>query len=68
MQYISSQQAADKWGISKRRVQIYCEQGRIEGVFKLGKSWAIPNIADKPKDARIKDRKNNDSKKNNDKV
>jgi hypothetical protein len=53
MCYISSQEAAEKWGISKRRVQVLCDQNRIEGAFKIGKrAWAIPNDAKKPLDLR----------------
>lgn len=54
MNYISIVEAAEIWGISRRRVQILCLQGRIPGVEKLGKSWAIPRYAKKPKDARVK--------------
>ena len=25
---------AEEWGISERRVQIYCDEGKIEGTFK----------------------------------
>lgn len=52
MKYMTASQAADKWNISQRRVQILCAQNRIEGVFKLGDNWAIPYDAKKPKDNR----------------
>ena len=52
MEYITAKQAAQKWGISERRVQVLCEQGRIEGVQRLGKAWAIPKQSLKPVDAR----------------
>ena len=39
---------AEEWGISKRRVQIYCEEDRIEGAFKYGQYWLIPKEAQKP--------------------
>lgn len=52
--YITASQAADKWNISQRRVQVLCAQGRIPGVFKLGDNWAIPSSAIKPDDDRIK--------------
>ena len=39
---------AEEWGISKRRVQIYCDEGRIEGAFKYGQYWLIPKDAQKP--------------------
>lgn len=53
-QYISVKEAALKWGISVRRVQALCEQGRIEGLFRLGDVWAIPQHAQKPIDGRTK--------------
>lgn len=54
MEFITAAQAAQKWQISQRRVQILCLEGRIEGVFKLGDAWAIPSDAVKPYDLRIK--------------
>ncbi|NLH01641.1 MAG: DNA-binding protein [Clostridiales bacterium] len=42
--------------ISPRRVQVLCEQGRIKGAFRLGWGWAIPKDAEKPEDARRKNR------------
>lgn len=54
MDFITANQAAQKWGISQRRVQILCAEGRIKGVFKLGEAWAIPSIAEKPNDSRFK--------------
>lgn len=39
---------ADEWGISQRRVQIYCAEGRIERAFKCGQYWLIPKDAQKP--------------------
>lgn len=54
MEYMSVSKAAQKWGISERRVQLLCGEGRIQGVFRLGRAWAIPADAQKPSDARIK--------------
>lgn len=48
MTYISSAQAAKKWGISERSVRNYCSQGRVEGAFLSGKTWIIPDNAEKP--------------------
>lgn len=39
---------AEEWGISPRRVQIYCDEGRIEGAFKYGLYWLIPKDVQKP--------------------
>ena len=52
MDYISIAEAAEKWGITRRRVQVLCAQDRIPGLAKFGKAWAIPKDAEKPEDAR----------------
>jgi len=54
MDYITTKQAAEKWGISERRVQVLCVQGRIKGVVRLGWAWAIPIDAQKPYDKRLR--------------
>jgi len=52
--YISVSDAAEKFNISKRRVQLLCEQGRIEGASRMSGVWLIPTNAQKPTDARRK--------------
>lgn len=54
MDYMTASQAAKKWNISQRRVQILCAEDRIPGVFKLGETWAIPAEVEKPEDKRKK--------------
>lgn len=54
MEYLSITQTAEKWGISGRRIQRLCSEGRIPGATKIGLYWAVPADAMKPKDARIK--------------
>mgnify|MGYP005826442863 FL=1 len=54
MEYLSITQTAEKWGISGRRIQRLCTEGRIPGAMKIGSYWAVPANAAKPKDARIK--------------
>lgn len=54
MEYLSVTQTAEKWGISGRRIQRLCTEGRIPGAMKIGSYWAVPANAAKPKDARIK--------------
>lgn len=54
MDYLSSKQAAKKWGVSVQRVQLILKQGRVPGAFLIGNSWVIPADAEKPKDQRIK--------------
>ena len=46
MKYLSAKEAADKWGISDRRVQILCNQDRIPGVIRIGNIWGIPDDAE----------------------
>lgn len=52
--YISVSDAAEKFNISKRRVQLLCEQGRIKGANMVSGVWLIPSEAQKPTDARKK--------------
>jgi excisionase family DNA binding protein len=52
MDYISIAEAAAKWNITRRRVQVLCNEGRIPGLTRFGKAWAIPRDAVKPADAR----------------
>ena len=54
MKYLSVTQTAAKWGISQRRIQTLCNEERIEGAVRIGHTWAIPEDASKPTDARIK--------------
>ncbi|WP_427898175.1 Fic family protein [Gardnerella pickettii] len=52
--YITVKQAAEKWGISDRRVRILCSEGKIPGAYQEGRSWKIPYDASKPTDGRYK--------------
>ncbi len=54
MNYIKVSQAAEKWGISARRVRVLCAEGKIEGVIQKGKLYMIPENAQKPADGRVK--------------
>ena len=45
MQYITVQEAAKKWGVTTRRVQMLCNEERIKGAYRFGKSWMIPTKA-----------------------
>lgn len=55
MDYITVSEAAEKWGISERRIQKLCVENRIEGAIKFSRIWIIPKNALKPADARIKE-------------
>lgn len=63
-EYMTVQQAADKWKLSQRRVQKLCAENRIMGAMRVSRVWLIPNQAKKPMDAR---RKSTDNPMGNDK-
>ena len=50
--YLSIREAAEKWGVSDRRINQYCSEGRIPGAERIGKAWVIPADAEKPGDPR----------------
>jgi hypothetical protein len=52
--YITTQQAANKWNISDRRVRVLCMEKKIQGAVKDGKTYKIPVNAIKPTDGRTK--------------
>ena len=52
LDWITPQQAAEKWGITVRRVQALCANGQIDNIVKLGRVWLIPKNAPKPTDGR----------------
>ena len=54
MEYMSITQAAEKWGITQRRIQVLCKEEHIPGAIRIGYVWAIPADAEKPKDARVR--------------
>jgi len=54
LEWITAQQAADKWGITVRRVQALCKNGQIGGIARLGRAWLIPKDEPKPSDGRYK--------------
>ena len=47
-------EAAEKWGITARRVRVLCVNGQINGAWREGKIWYIPDNAPKPVDGRIR--------------
>lgn len=48
MGFMTVAEAAKKWGLTPRSVQIHCEKGNIPGVNLLGKAWQIPANAERP--------------------
>lgn len=52
MKYMTVKEASEKWNISERRVRTLCNKGRIDGAFRMGWIWSIPERLEKPIDAR----------------
>ena len=48
MRYLSVTEIAKKWNVSDRSVRNYCAKGRVNGAFLTGKTWNIPENAEKP--------------------
>lgn len=54
MEFLTTKEISNQWNISARRVAILCEDGRLNGAVKKGKTWLIPSSAEKPEDGRFK--------------
>ena len=52
--YMTVNEASAKWGISDRRIRVLCEEGKISGAIKEGKTWKFPVDTVKPVDGRYK--------------
>ena len=52
---LSVAEIAKKWNMSERSVRNYCAKGRVNGAFLTGKTWNLPENAEKPE--RINKRK-----------
>ena len=59
-EYMTAQEASERWDISVRRVQRLCKEKRIEGVININRVWLIPKTAKKPADGRYKANKKQD--------
>ena len=46
--YITVQEAAAKWGVTDRQVQLWCKAERIPGAVMLSRIWIIPENAERP--------------------
>ena len=54
MDYMTLKEAAEKWGVTPRRVNYYCAAGRIPSAVKMATIWLIPKDAEKPIDGRTR--------------
>ena len=59
MRYLSVTEAAKRWNISERSVRNYCALGKIVGAFLKGKTWNIPENAQKPERSNKKSKSPN---------
>ena len=53
-EYMTAQEAAEKWNVSLRWVQRSCKENRIDGAMNINRVWPIPKVAKKPVDKRRK--------------
>lgn len=53
-EYMTAQEAAEKWEVSLRWVQRLCKDNRVDGVINVNRVWLIPKEDKKPADARFK--------------
>ena len=52
MNMITVKQAAEKWGVTPRRVQELCKEGKIKGALRWERTWMIPAHAVLPSTAK----------------
>ena len=51
---MTTKEVSEKWGVTERRINVLCKEGRISGAYKENNRWFIPNNASKPVDKRLK--------------
>jgi len=56
MKIMTVQEAAQRWGITPRRVTEIIREGRMEGVYKIGTTWVMPDDTPKPIDKRVSEK------------
>ena len=54
MDYMTLKEVAEKWGVTPRRVNYYCDAWRITGAVNMAGVWLIPKNAENPIDGRTK--------------
>lgn len=58
--YMTTKEAAEKWGITVRQVQNHCKSGRIKGMQRVGTNYLIPMDASKPTYAFVYNKSKNE--------
>jgi len=59
MNGMTTKEAAEKWDVTPRQVQLLCSNGRIPGAIRFGHVWVVPVDAQKPKDGRSEKKNSN---------
>lgn len=54
MDYMTTNEAAELWGITERQVQSRCKAGKVNGALYVRRVWLIPKSTAKPLDGRKK--------------
>ena len=62
MGIMTVKQAAEKWGVTERRVQEILREGRIPTAYKLARDWVMPDDTQKPIDIRLERKYNRENK------
>lgn len=55
MNYITVKEAAARWGVGVRRVQVLCNENRINGAYRFGRDWMIPDTSVLPTSTKNKE-------------
>jgi len=55
--WLTPRETGEKWGLSERRVQVLCTDGKVEGAIRLKRGWLIPKGTLKPLDGRVNNRR-----------
>lgn len=61
MEYLTTQEVATQWGVTKRRIQAMCDKGKIPNAERIGFLWVIPKGTPKPLDGRTRTARNRNS-------
>ena len=48
IRYIKAKELSARWGVTPRRINQLCTEGKLPGAYKEGKFWMIPDDVDRP--------------------
>jgi hypothetical protein len=58
--YMTAQEAAEKWNVSLRWVQRLCKENRVKGSLNINRVWLIPKETKRPLDMRLRTNRKGD--------